>query len=111
MFNRPFNTVLIRLGVIVAVLAALMLFAPVASSAGECNDDLECTYPENGTDPVVRFSATDQDGDAIEWSLGGADAGGLHDRRGRSRLQGSRRTTRTRSRSRRVRLTTGTCTT
>ena len=47
----------------------------VASSAGECNDDLECTYPENGTDPVATFSATDQDGDAIVWSLSGRDEG------------------------------------
>ena len=30
-------------------------------------------YGENGTGPVVTFAATDQDGDAIEWSLSGAD--------------------------------------
>ena len=32
-------------------------------------------YDENGTGPVATFSATDQDGDAIEWSLGGDDMG------------------------------------
>ena len=32
-------------------------------------------YAENGTGPVATFSATDQDGDAIEWSLGGDDNG------------------------------------
>ena len=31
-------------------------------------------YAENGTGPVATFSATDQDGDDIVWSLGGADA-------------------------------------
>ena len=32
-------------------------------------------YAENGTGPVATFSATDQDGDAIVWSLGGDDMG------------------------------------
>ena len=32
-------------------------------------------YAENGTGPVASFSATDQDGDAIAFSLNGADAG------------------------------------
>ncbi len=32
------------------------------------------TYAEGGTDPVATFTADDQDGDAIVWSLGGADA-------------------------------------
>ena len=31
-------------------------------------------YAENGTGPVATFAASDQDGDAIEWSLTGADA-------------------------------------
>ena len=30
-------------------------------------------YPENGEDPVATFSATDADGDEIEWSLSGVD--------------------------------------
>ena len=32
-------------------------------------------YPENGTEPVATFSAMDQDGDPIEWTLAGDDAG------------------------------------
>ena len=68
MFNRPFNTVLARLGLVAAVLATLMILAPVASAA------TSVSYAENGTDPVATFSATDQDGDAIVWSLGGDDA-------------------------------------
>ena len=32
------------------------------------------SYLENGTGPVTSFSATDQDGDPIVWSLGGSDA-------------------------------------
>ena len=33
------------------------------------------SFAENGTSPVGRFRAHDQDGDAIRWSLSGADAG------------------------------------
>ena len=47
----------------------LMLVAPVAFAATSQN------YPENGTEPVATFSATDEDGDAIEWSLALEDAG------------------------------------
>ena len=35
--------------------------------------DGSISYAENGTEPVATFSATDQDGDAIAFSLGGAD--------------------------------------
>ena len=31
-------------------------------------------YAENGTGPVASFAATDEDGDAIVWSLSGADS-------------------------------------
>ena len=46
-----------------------MLVAPAVFAA------TSITYPENGTDPVATFSATDQDGDAIVWSLSGRDEG------------------------------------
>ena len=69
MLNRPFNTVLARLGLVAAILATLMLLAPAATAA------TSVSYAENGTDPVATFSATDQDGDEIVWSLGGDDAG------------------------------------
>ena len=62
---RMFNTVLARLGLVAAILATLLLLAPAASAA------TSVSYAENGTDPVATFSATDQDGDAIVWSLGG----------------------------------------
>ena len=70
MFNRPFNTVLARLGLVAAILATLMLLAPVALAA-----DAEYSYAENGEDPVATFSASDEDADAgdIEWSLAGVD--------------------------------------
>ena len=38
-------------------------------------DATSVTYPENGTDPVATFTATDQDGDEIVWSLSGTDEG------------------------------------
>ena len=44
------------------------------------NDNAEITgdesidYDENGTGPVATYTATDEDGDDIEWSLGGTDA-------------------------------------
>ena len=55
--------------VLAAALAILMLAAPFVFAATSVN------YPENSMDPVATFSATDQDGDAIVWSLSGRDAG------------------------------------
>ena len=55
--------------VLAAALAILMLAAPFVFAA------TSVTYPENGTDPVATFAATDQDGDPIVWSLGGDDVG------------------------------------
>ena len=73
MFKRPFNTVLARLGLVAAVLATLLILAPVASAA----DPYEVSYAENGDEPVATFSAADPDADAddIEWSLSGVDKG------------------------------------
>ena len=47
----------------------------------------EVDYAENGEDPVATFSATDQDGDAIVWSLGGDDKGDFTIDERRARLQ------------------------
>ena len=66
MKNRKLHAVLTRFGIIAAILATLVLIAPVASAA-----DYERDYDENDTDAVAEFSATDEDGDAIEWSLDG----------------------------------------
>ena len=48
----------------------------VTINVTDANDDAVVTgddtiddYPENGTDPVASYSATDQDGDAIVWSV------------------------------------------
>ena len=72
MINRPFNTVLARLGLVAAVLATLFILAPVASAA----DPYEVSYAENADIPVATFSASDPDADAddIDWDLGGVDA-------------------------------------
>ena len=64
MFKRPFNTVLARLGLVAAVLATLLILAPAASAA-----TLTYSHAENDEDSVATFTATDQDGDAIAWSL------------------------------------------
>ena len=56
--------------VLAAALAILMLAAPFVFAA-----DTEVDYPENSTHAVATFSATDQDGDPIVWSLGGDDDG------------------------------------
>ena len=45
------------------------------NDAAMITGEMTIIYPENGTDPVATFSATDQDGDAIVWSLDGRDAG------------------------------------
>ena len=71
MINRPYNTVLARLGLVAAVLATLLILAPAASAA-----DAEYDYAEDREDAVATFSATDPDADAgdPEWSVNGVDA-------------------------------------
>ena len=68
MMNRISNRLIARF-VAVAALLALVMAAPAVFA-----QDSEIDYPENGTESVASFSATDQDGDAIEWSLSGPDA-------------------------------------
>ena len=78
MKNRSSYAVLTRFGIIAAILATLVLIAPAATAQSECEVDgnvVKCTYPENGTDPVLTLGATDADGDDIEWGLDGDDAG------------------------------------
>ena len=53
--------------VLAAALAILMLAAPFVFAATSVD------YTENSTDPVATFSAMDQDGDAIVWSLAEKD--------------------------------------
>ena len=58
MKNRSSYAVLTRFGIIAAMLATLGVHRPAVFA-----DALEFDYPENGTDPVLTFSATDADGD------------------------------------------------
>ena len=71
MKNRSLYSVLTRFGIVAAVLTALLVIAPAVSAADPVVID---DYEENSTDDVASFSATDEDGDAIEWSLGGEHA-------------------------------------
>ena len=73
MKNRSSYAVLTRFGIIAAVLATLVLIAPVASAA----DPLEIPYAEDRMDAVAEFSANDEDADPgdVDWSLEGVDAG------------------------------------
>ena len=79
MKNTSAYAVLTRFGIIAAILATLMFIAPAATAqevvGGTCKDDFKCTYPENAEGPVQSFTAEDEEGDAIEWSLEGDDAG------------------------------------
>ena len=70
MKNRSSYAVLTRFGILGALLATLAFIAPVVFAA-----DLEREYPENGTEPVATFNATDADGDEIVWGLSGDDEG------------------------------------
>ncbi len=62
----------------VAVVGMLLAFMATAGSAVRVAHaqaaDSTIGYAENGTRPVGVFHAYDQDGEAIEWSLGGPDA-------------------------------------
>ena len=71
MLNKSLNPVLVRLAIVAAALALLTLVAPVAFADSHTTFE----YAENGTDAVAAFAATDEDGDPIQWSLNGADAG------------------------------------
>ena len=78
MKNTSAYVVLTRFGIIAAILATLMFIAPAATAqeaSGTCKDDFKCTYPENAEGPVQSFTAEDEEGDPIEWSLEGDDEG------------------------------------
>ena len=70
--NRNTFRVLLVAGVLLAgsILAMTMLRSTFAQEGGAIE------YPENGTDPVATYTATDPElAGAIEWSLAGDDAG------------------------------------
>ena len=71
MITRTFKALTSRpVFVLAAALAILMLAAPFAFA-----ETSKFSYAENGTDPIARFSASDEDGDEITWGLEGDDAG------------------------------------
>ena len=70
MKNRSLHAVLTRFGIIAAVLATLVFIAPAASAAVQ-----KYTVEENTTDPIARFTASDEEGTEITWSVDGDDKG------------------------------------
>ena len=70
MLKRPFKSLIARIAIVALALSLVVPFVPAAFA-----QDTSIDYAENGTGPVASFTATDADGDAIEWSLSGPDAG------------------------------------
>ena len=71
MLKRPFKSVIARIAILALALSLVFPFIPAALADGHT----AVSYAENGTGPVATFTATDQDGDAINWSLNGMDKG------------------------------------
>ena len=75
MLIRPSNAVIALVVVLVGALLAIMVpYGPEGRAAHAQTAPATVSYAENGTGPVATLAATDQDGDAIEWSLAGDDA-------------------------------------
>ena len=70
MLKRPFKSLIARIAIIALALSLVVPFVPAAFA-----QDSSIDYAENGTGSVATFYATDEDGDAIEWSLSGDDRG------------------------------------
>ena len=71
MLKRPFKSLIARIAIIALALSLVVPFVPAAFA--DSHNSSSVSYAENDTGPVATFSATDQDEDPIEWSLGGAD--------------------------------------
>ena len=72
---RPSKAAIALVVVLVGVLLTTLVPHAPFRDLGHAEAATSVSYAENGTGPVARFSATDQDGDPIEWSLDGADSG------------------------------------
>ena len=74
MLTPSLNTVMTRLLIVAAVLAAIVFFAPAIFA----QEDETIEYDENGTDAVRTFTSTDpengQAGAGIDWDVTGLDA-------------------------------------
>ena len=66
MLKRPFKSLIARIAIIALALSLVVPFVPAAFAQSASS---AIPYAENGTGPVATFYATDEDGDAIEWSL------------------------------------------
>ena len=90
MLKSPFKSVIARAATFALVLALGIAFVTVGlapSASAQTADEppckvvdketgaVECTYEENGTDAVADFSALDPEGEGIDWSVEGTDAG------------------------------------
>ena len=69
MLKRPFKSLIARIAIVALALSLVVPFVPAAFA-----QDTSFNYAEGGTGPVATFTAIDADGDAIVWSLSGADA-------------------------------------
>ena len=90
MLKSPFKSVIARAATFALVLSLGIAFVTVGlapSASAQTADEppckvvdedtgaIECTYEENGMDPVADFSALDPEGEGIDWSVEGTDAG------------------------------------
>ena len=65
----------LAVAVVGILVVSMMPTGPTPQLAHAQTADSRVGYAENGTRPVGVFHAYDQDGDHIEWSLSGPDAG------------------------------------
>ena len=74
MLNRPLNAVIVRLSLVAAALALLMLVAPAVFA--QAVNPTEVSWAENtpATEVVGIYRAVDPEGATVEWDVGGDDA-------------------------------------
>ena len=71
MLNQTSTTAIARIVLLAGILLALAFLASRSFFPAFAQEEIE--FPENGTDPVVAFAATDEDGDTVSWGLDGTD--------------------------------------
>ena len=71
MLNQTSTTAIARIVLLAGILLALAFLASRSFFPAFAQEEIE--FPENGTDPVVAFAATDEDGDTVSWDLDGTD--------------------------------------
>ena len=81
MLTPSLNTVMTRLLIVAAVLAAIVFFAPAIFA--QVADENMIDYAENDDGAVRTFTSTDPEGSGIDWDVTGIDADDFHiDERG-----------------------------